>query len=676
MKDARRFHIVLIMTCMSWPAMRVSATESVDHWAFQPPARTTPPVVENATWIQNPIDAFIAAEHARQGLAPADRADNRTLIRRVTFDLTGLPPSPDEVAAFAADDTPEAFATVVDRLLDSPEYGVRWGRHWLDTVRYTDYLNADPLGANKNPLFEFYEAYRYRDWVIDALNADMPYDQFIVHQIAGDLLPNPNGEPLYPEGMIATTVLAIGFWQHGCADKKKLVGDIVDDQIDVIGKALLGLTLACSRCHDHKFDPMTQEDYYGLAGIFYSSRILESVGVKGDYSKALRVPLATPQYLEERQQSLDQLAAVNIELAELKAESNDKADQERQDDIQGRQQELEQRAAEIEQQTLPEPPLAMAIQEGGTADSLFPGIQDVPIHIRGSYARPGKVVPRRMPQFLAGKDQAPINSGSGRLELAHWIASADNPLTTRVIVNRVWQHHFGKGLVGTSNNFGRLGEEPTHPELLDWLTHWFVDHGWSLKKLHRLILLSATYQQSMAGDAGAIERDPDNRFCTRMPSRRLEAEPIRDAMLAVAGQLDLTKEGPAQAELGLPRRSVYIQTRRFMRNLYTTLFDAANPEQPVAQRSVSTTAPQALFLLNNEFVKQQAQALAARLAAEVPQDGPERVQRAYEVLFARPASDMETAIAEEFLSQAADRQEGWIDYAQLLLCSNEFFYVN
>jgi hypothetical protein len=904
-----------VLVAVAFSAVSTRVASANDHWSYQPPARTTPPAVPNADWVRNPIDAFVAAEHARRGLAPAAPTNARTLIRRLTFDLTGLPPTPEQVDRFVDEsirDPQTAISNLANRLLNSPEYGVRWARHWLDTVRYTDYLREDPLGVNKAPEYELYEAFRYRDWVVDALNADLPYDDFVRHQIAGDLLPNPNGDAMYPEGLIATTVLSFGFWENGCADKKKVVSDIVDDQIDVVGKAFLGLTLACARCHDHKFDPLTQEDYYGLAGIFYSSSILKSVGTKGGHTILLRTPLESPDYLERRQQALAELAAVEQEIAKVKSqlsvpakmvawfdfEENSKtttadnvggyvgtlhgdavigegrfghgvtldgdgdfvdgtarpefqvkrgtimawfrfdADTRGEGQIAGmpfhttkwtepyyalqawispdgkhlgsqanhdgtriqtlyashaglgvgsgewhhiaavydgrfarlfvdgrqvgaaiggasndgsirydgnpnltigtrnvidvgnffkgsvdevklfdgalnanqiraamkspvpeefavafrdgtispslaKQQaktarkitELKERARKMRAALPPEARLAMAIREGGTHDSLFPGCQDVPLHLRGRYDQLGEVVPRRMPQFLAGPDQPPITRGSGRQELAEWIASADNPLTARVIVNRVWQHHFGQGLVGTANNFGVLGDEPTHPELLNWLALWFIDEGWSLKKLHRLIVTSSTYQQSTWQQPDIVQRDADNHLLTRMPSRRLESEPIRDAMLAVAGRLDLTRGGPAEAENDVPRRSLYIQTRRFDRNEYAMLFDCANPEQSVAQRSVSTTAPQALFLLNNAFVKQQSRAVAARLAREVPEAGATRVQRAYELLFARPATDEELAIGEEFIAGAPNREQGWNEYAQLLLASNEFFYV-
>ncbi|MBL96169.1 MAG: hypothetical protein CMF70_12800 [Magnetovibrio sp.] len=891
--------------------------ETEKHWSFQP--LTSAPVVANTAWARNPIDTFVAAEHSRGGLSPARPANPRSLIRRLTFNLTGLPPAPEEVERFVAasrNDPQAAILTLTDRLLATPAYGVRWARHWLDTVRYADYLREDPLGSNKAPLYELYEAWRYRDWVVDALNRDMPYDLFVRHQIAGDLMPSPDGKKVYPDGLIATSVLSFGFWENGCADKKKVVSDIVDDQIDVIGKAFLGLTLACARCHDHKFDPLTQEDYYGLAGMFYSSRVLKSVGKKGDHTVLLRTPLTTPDDHRQKKLALDKLNALKdalhqarsdlptparmlawfdfeqntrtttldnvggyagtlhgdaiigdgkfgqgvcldgdgdfvdgtaqpdfrvktgtvtawfrydadirsegqiagmpfhtarwtdpyyglqawispdgthlgaqanhngariqsifpsstqldigpdewhhiaavydgrfvrlildgkaagyaadggapdghiayqgvpnftigtrnvvdsgnffkgrlddvklfdapLNLAQVRAAMQTPAPEEfalafrngtipRSLAVASKKQrahiallraDLKQREESFQAEFPPEVPLAMAIQEGGTPDSLFPGFQDVPVHIGGRYDRLGKVVPRRMPVFLAGSNQPAITAGSGRRELALWVASKDNPLTARVIVNRIWQHHFGQGLVRTPNNLGVLGESPTHPRLLDWLARWFIDEGWSLKKLHRLIVTSATYQQSSQATPAVLERDADNRLLTRLPLRRLESEPIRDAMLAVAGNLDAERGGPAEAENSVPRRSLYIQTRRFDRNEYAMLFDCANPEQAVAQRTVSTTAPQALFLLNNAFVLQQSTAFASRLAAEVPTDGPARIQRAYALLFARPASLQELAVAVDFIAAAPNREQGWREYAQVLLASNEFFHV-
>ena len=899
--------------------LRLLGSEPTTHWSYQAPVAAPLPPESSGDWGLNPIDAFVAAAHSQAGLRPAPPAAARTLIRRLSFNLTGLPPTPRDVAEFvkaATVDRQAAIHTLTHRLLGSTAYGVRWARHWLDAVRYTDYLREDALGANKAPLYELYEAYRYRDWVVDALNRDMPYDVFVRHQIAGDLMPHPAGNAFYRDGLIATGVLAFGFWENGCADKKKVVSDIVDDQIDVVGKAFLGLTLACARCHDHKFDPLTQEDYYGLAGIFYSSRVLQSVGKKGDHTVLLRTSLRSPAERKRHQRERIEISALQEKLDQARSElptgakmvawfdfegntersttdnvgpyvgrlhgdavigdgkfghgvaldgDGDFVDGTAQAEflvktgtimawfryhadirsegqiaglpfhtnswtdpyyalqawispdgthlgaqtnhtgariqtifasgahlgigpgewhhiaavyngrrvrlvVDGRpvstavaggpaegtiyykgvpnltigtrnvvdrgnffkgsidevklfdgalntaqvraamqspvpedfaigfrdrtvpqslrqslaaqqtriarlQIEIDERTRTMRNEFPREEPLAMTIQEGGTPDSLFPGLQDVPVHIGGRYDRLGAVVPRRMPAFLAGRNQPPINAGSGRRELARWITSKNNPLTARVIVNRVWQHHFGQGLVRTANNFGVLGETPSHPRLLDWLACWFMDAGWSIKKLHRLIVTSATYQQSATQDATIVERDVDNRFLTRMPARRLAWEPLRDAMLAVAGRLDQAQGGPAEAENSVPRRSLYIQTRRFDRNRYAMLFDCANPEQVVARRTVSTTAPQALFCLNNAFVKQQAAALALRLARVCPQDGPGRVQRAYTLLFARPASAQELTLALDFIRAAPNRKQGWIEYTQVLLTSNEFFYL-
>jgi hypothetical protein len=659
-------------------------------WAFQPLASVALPETKDATWPRGGIDRFILAELERRGMNPAKPADRRTLIRRATFDLTGLPPTVEEMDAFLKDESPQAFEKVVDRLLASPAYGERWARHWLDVVRYTDYHAPEPTAHGSADKFELFEAWRYRDWVVGAFNRDLPYDQFIRHQIAGDRLSSPNGEAVYPDGLIASTFLAIGTWDNGDADKDKVVSDIVDDQIEVVGKAFLGLTLSCARCHDHKFDPISNEDYYALAGIFYSTRILANVGGKGDHTVALRVPLVPPSYLAQREGQQKRLVELNksigssagsiirpallfphaVPTALVYVASNPVADNRKELAAN-----LRERKA-LQAEMLPPPPLALAAQEGGTPGSLFTGIQDVPLHIRGSYTRLGPVVKRRLPQFLAGDNQPPIASGSGRLELARWIASKDNPLTARVIVNRIWQHHFGEGIVRTPNNFGKLGEAPSHPQLLDWLAQQFVEDGWSLKKLHRRIMLSATYQQSSVASSDQLRLDPDNRWLGRMNVRRLEAEAIRDAMLVASGQLDPRLGGPAKGDLNLPRRSLYIQTVRQDRGNFSTLFDAANPEQSVEKRTVSTVAPQALFLLNSPFVRTQAEHLARRLREEVKGDDGQRIDLAYRWLYGRPASVEEVRIGGEFLNGSRETKTAWNDYIRVLLCGNEFVYID
>jgi hypothetical protein len=452
-----------------------------------------------------------------------------------------------------------------------------------------------------------------------------------------------------------------------------MVSDMVDDQVDTIGKAFLGLTLGCARCHDHKFDPISQKDYYGLAGILYSTHILEDQGSKGGEYKLNRIPMAPRAYVAQWREQNRRLKELKDRLAELDKKSPKPPDND------PARVELVRARDRLQAELVPDPPLAEAAQEGGTAGNLFPGIQDVPIHIRGSYTQLGAVVPRRMPAFFAGEAQSPIRTGSGRLELARWVAAAQNPLTARVIVNRVWQGHFGSGLVKTPSNFGTLSEPPSHPELLDWLAETFVREGWSLKKLHRRLMLSATYQQSSApsGTGASSTLDPENRWLSRFGPRRLDAEEFRDAIVAVTGRLDRTAGGPAGADLAVPRRSLYIQTARWDRSSYAMLFDAANPDASVEKRTVSTVAPQALFLLNHEFLWTQARHLAERLTREAP-NPTERIRRAYALLYSREPSVPELELCGKLVPAAgkADETQGWTDLAHMLLCANELAFVD
>jgi hypothetical protein len=631
------------------------------------------PAVTDREWPRSGLDRFVLAELEKRTIPPAKPAERRVLLRRVAFDLTGLPPTPEEVETFLKDDSPDAFAKVVDRLLASPAYGQRWARHWLDVVRYADYHDGNPKA--RNPVCEPLEAWRYRDWVVRSFNRDMPFDQLIVHQIAGDLLPAPDGKEPYADGLVATTFLVNGAWDRGDADKEKMVSDMVDDQIDTVGKAFLGLTLGCARCHDHKFDPLAQTDYYALAGIFYSTRMLTELGTKGGEITLQRRPLAPKDVVEKRAAQLKQLSELNAKLAGADPK-NPKAPKQPLDDAERKT--LTERRDQFQKELLPEPPLALAVSEGGVPGGLFPKIQDVPLHVRGSYTRLGPVVPRAMPRFFAGDQQPKIASGSGRRELAHWVASKDNPLTARVIVNRVWQWHFGTGLVRTPNNFGLLSEPPSHPELLDWLAKNFVEDGWSLKNLHRRILLSATYQQSSVASPEVFARDPENRWLGRFVPRRLEAEAIRDAMLFAAGGLDLAPGGPATHDLGTTRRSLYVQTARWDRSNFAILFDAANPDAAVENRDVSTVAPQALFLLNHDFVLSQAKGLADRVTRDEPKDEAARLQRLFHLVFARPVTADEMKIARQLLAGPwkGETDAAWRDLAHVLLCSNEFVYLD
>jgi hypothetical protein len=671
-------------------ASRWSA-EQRQWWSFQPLRPVGPRTVPTTAPIRNAIDQFLQAQIDKAGLQPFPPAEKRVLIRRATFDLTGLPPTPEEIDAFVNDNSPDAFARVVDRLLQSPQYGERWARHWLDLVRYADYFEEKPGSHGSAAKFELWEAWKYRDWVAESFQRDRPYDEFLMLQIAGDRISGPDGEPPSYDNLIATSVLAIGSWDNGDADKDKIVADIVDDQIDVIGQAFLGITLACARCHDHKFDPVSTKDYYGLAGIFYSSHVLETVGTKGDHTVLLRTPLAPADYVARRKQQTDRLAQLKAEIDKLQqaaktAAAGSSATGAATPATPGNESSLAQLAGEraaLEKDLLPDPPKALAIQEGGTPGGIFTGIQDVPVHIRGSHVKLGQVVPRHLPEFFAGAEQPPIGDGSGRPELARWVASPSNPLTARVMANRIWQAHFGEGLVRTPNNFGKLGEKPTHPELLDWLAVEFIQSGWSVKALHRLIMNSAAYQRASAVPADSklaqevLARDPENRLWARFPSRRLDAESLRDAMLAASGRLDLARGGPAGPDLNSPRRSLYVQTTRWQRAHYSTLFDAADPDQSVGKRNTTAVAPQALFFLNHPFVQLQAGQFAQRLLIEAA-DTPARLSRASRLLYGRLPTEAESAVAAEFFRVNATRDvaTAWTDFLQVLFASNEFAYVD
>ncbi len=956
-----------------WPATAVSVAtvaptagfteQQRNFWSFQPVKEPVVPPVKNKRWGQSPIDNFILAELEKRGLQPAPSADKATLIRRATFDLTGLPPTPDEVRVFLEDKSANAYAKVVDRLLASPAYGERWARHWLDVARYADSLDARGSGGDG----DIAQAWRYRDWVVNAFNEDLPYDQFITQQIAGDVL--AAREAKYdPQKVVATTLLAIGNWGNGDADKEKVQTDIADDQVDIVSRGFMGLTVACARCHDHKYDPISTRDYYGMAGIFFSTHILERMAAKGAGEAIQRVALAAPSEIAKRQEHETKLKAAedklksdtqnfyaayakemlpqtarylmaiydfrrsNLSISEFAAQNNLHAHALRQwmsfiglgdyklmavaqrdvlnspgvhgfrgaedtpsllvnttdearklltfmlparsvnihpgpkdgvavmwkspvagevkikgkladadaacgdgfawaidfrqhgaareiasgdaanggaqalpetkiavakgDSIEllvlpkashvcdsttvdfsfesgdktwnlardivenlhengkgnphsdsygnaavwsfgdmagtlrgkktagdsplvrwqtaiGAAREEAQRAAdefqksfaavdnsspfwinnrddetalsEAARQSLQTqnallealrkdvpPPLeyANAAQEGGILGTPYEGFHDVKIHKRGSYAKLGDEVPRGFPAVLNYETPPPIAKGSGRLELAQWLANEKHPLTARVLVNRLWQHHFGEGIVRTPSNFGFLGERPTHPQLLDYLASEFTSKGWSIKKIQHEIMLSATYQQSSLAPPKTKALDPDNRLFGHMNRQRLEAEAIRDSLLFVAGRLNLERGGPSVRAFKTPRRTLYITTIRSDRAGYGPLFDAADSTASIDRRTVSTVAPQALFLMNDPFIFEQAQALAKRVAA-VP-DSKARLVELYALLFGRAPSEAEITIGLKFT--AAPDGGAWAQYCQILLCSNEFVY--
>jgi hypothetical protein len=714
-----------------WPAAAAARPFAAPrHWAFQPVRAAAPPP-DPTGWAGHPVDRFIAAGLRACGLRPVAPADKRTLLRRVTFDLTGLPPTPEEVDDFLADASPGAYGRVVERLLASPAYGERWGRHWLDVARY-----ADTAGDNAD--YPVPEARLYRDYVVDAFNADKPYDQFVREQLAGDLLAGRGPPEKYAERVTATGFLALS--RRYATAPYELWHLTLEDAVDTTGQAFLGLTLRCARCHDHKFDPVSQKDYYALYGVFAAttfpyagSEELVTKGFNRQHFAPLVPPAEAAPLLGAYRKRVEQLQAQiqdapkGDSLVRRAEELRRQADGLRKQiaEKQGKKQDvaaLERQAADLDRQRAeaerqhrdglgrlkaelrelqrrgapPGLPVAYAVSDGK------PVVQ--PLHRRGEPGDPGPPVPRGVPQFLAGPRPACWpEDGSGRLPLADWVASPDNPLTARVMVNRVWQHHFGRGVVGTPSNFGLRGEPPTHPELLDWLADRFVRGGWSVKALHRLIVSSKTYQLSSAHDEADAAADPANRWYWRFDRRRLDAEALRDALLAVGGRLDRARPGPhpfpPPGEWGWTQhssfkavypsdcRSVYLMTQRLQRHPYLALFDGPDANQSTGRRPSSTVPLQALFLMNSPFVRAQAEAFADRLLAAAP-DPARRVDRAHLWAYGRPASPEEVEkgvayvrryageLARAGAAGAGREREAWASYARVVLTANEFLYVD
>ena len=1002
------------------------------HWAFQPVHDEAPPEVADEAWPRGAIDRFILARLEAAGLGPSEPADKRTLLRRATFDLTGLPPTPEEMEDFLADESPEAFETVIERLLASPQYGERWGRHWLDVVRYADARDLIQLP----PESDFREAWRYRDWVVDAFNRDLPYTDFLSRQIAGDLLQPDDPGRIDAEALVATGFLAIADFVPGDVDKERMIADCVNDQIDVVGRTFLGLSLACARCHDHKFDPVSTDDYHALAGIFLSTRTIPGP-VKGN-TPLIRVPLlpaaevaaieaqaradqarleelagvlgrardrehrlsletrivaesaryalaawdlrqlpteappalaslaaarqlddavlarfvsllaAAPAPLGDLAKATDRDSAVRIvatlaeqlaagaarregartataaearttelvrftaddpaidvdpagrviawpdrdgladdalpvadtaaplvcqamiggrerpmlrfdgrailaaahevpgvgsltalfraaddaqpgqrlvgwedaavghhgvgliaarsgalhailrkggangdvvvaapatppefqlvtlawgpggtklyrngdlvgssmtidsvstaadiksiriggagsgagpsfrgDLAELRITAGPLDDASRirveaeisgrwlhdgpavaaapadplfdllagssgpfwrpaaerdawlGDDARARIRSLVAEQEALRQKPPVEIPRGVVVQDGGVPGTRHEGFQDAAVFIRGNPANRGHVVPRGFPRVLVAGEPTPIGPGSGRRELAAWLSSPSHPLTARVMVNRLWQHHFGAGIVPVEGGFGLRGEPPSHPGLLDHLASRFIESGWSVKAMHRLMMRSSTYRQGSRADATTLAADPGNRLLGRMPRQRLEAEAIRDACLAVSGRLETTPGGPAFSELMTPRRSLYLMATRTGAKTtgFGALFDGADCGAIVEARKASTVAPQALFLLNDPFILDLADALAARVALDRPEgDLQSRLERLHALLFGRLPTDEERTLAGQFLAESGS--DGWARLCHLLLCSNEFIHVD
>jgi len=644
------------------------------HWSFLPPQEAPPPVVADSVWVQSPIDAFILDRLETAGLTPNPAADQRTLLRRVSFDLTGLPPTEAEMEAFLADESPDAFAEVVDRLLASPQFGERWGRHWLDVARYAD-TKGDPAQRDDARLSH---AWTYRDYVIDAFNSDKPYDQFIEEQLAADLLiaerqrRNP-GDVTEEE---RHSLAALGFLTLGNTfDGNR--HDVINDQIDVTTKGFLGLTVSCARCHDHKFDPIPTADYYSLYGIFANTTqpaadrakpLLDPV----PDSPELREYLAQVDTLTEQQQALDaelqslRRAAANAARAGGRAGRAGRAGQVGRGaapdpaarpliDPQQRQQILRQQTqlgrAFADLESSPGAPARVNILN----DVPIP--RNYPILLRGEAQNVGSIVPRRFLEILSDEDRPEYRGGSGRLQLARDIASPENPLTARVLVNRVWQHLFGVGFVPTPDDLGNMSAPPTHPELLDYLARQFVEDGWSVKSLIREIVLSSTYQVSADADSAKAAIDPDNELHWRANLRRLDFESVHDSLLAIAGTLDLTMGGPS-VPIGssdfATRRAVYAFIDRANPAEILTQFDFPNPSVVTGRRHETIVPQQSLFLMNSPLVIETARSLTRRPEFLELDSDVDRVRSLYEAIYQRPPTDEEGAIALAYVEANPD----------------------
>jgi len=766
------------------PQAEIDWEKARRHWSFRPIQPTQPPTVKKAGWVRSAMDAFIFSRLETEGLAPAAPASKASLLRRVTFDLTGLPPTPDELESFLKDRSANPFEKVVDRLLQSPHFGERWARHWFDLVRFAE-TNGHEFDFYK------YEAWRYRDYVIRAFNQDLPYDRFVMEHIAGDLL-QAGAQRLSPDGNSRDTILGSGFLglgeeRNGATDLEEVRTEIRDSRIDVFGKTFLGLTLACARCHDHKFDPITTADYYGLGGIFDSTRTtlasiaspdvlrrtesllsvqsqpplpeVDSVELRpGDELAALewfyrsgsafardvhgrldssrgvsdqltgimisRSFVPTKRYIHVRVAGTKftpvreepSLLAVTIfapgrypkgvagngdrtlrwKTITLKEEINQVCHLE----IADRMRDGHLAVDAIVFSNLKEPPPAPAqsLPPLTGSQAAFPEEQfgrisyedvsrNMRVHIRGSHHNLGPEVPRRFLEILDDHDPVTYQNGSGRLALARALTSSSNPLLARVFVNRAWKHLFGEGLVRTVDNFGRTGERPTHPELLDFIAREFMENGWSVKALLKRLLISSTYQTSSTVSREAAQSDPLNRLLSHMPARRLDAESIRDAILAVSGSLDRTVHGPSirphispfQDGRGKPpsgpldgngRRSIYLEVRRNFLTPLLTAFDSPLPTTTVGRRSISTVPAQALSLMNNEFVAEQAGLWAKRIEQQYS-DPRRRLEAMFVAAFARLPEPGERDRIETFLHDNGS----WNELAHVLLNTKEFLFL-
>jgi hypothetical protein len=697
-----------------WPEANGSETvDAESHWAFEPLREVEPPDDPNG-WAESAIDRLIAAGQRTAGVMPVEQADRRTLIRRAYFDLIGLPPPPDRIEAFVGDPDPDAYGRLIDELLSMPQYGERWGRYWLDLARY-----ADTAGDNSD--YPIPEAYLYRDYVIDAFNDDVPYDRFLHEQLAGDILAAEGPEEDYARRVIATGFIA----QSKRFGTRKLedIHQIIEDTLNTTGQVVLGLSMRCARCHDHKYDPISAQDYYALYGFFAGAKY-PFAGAEEDHRPSEFAPLVPPDRMGEfASEHAEALARLRSELSAAEAEATetlrdlglavaveefagfaDLSERARVELAKGSRslgREADRLRAELKQleEAGPEAfaPKAYAVRDGEPTD--------VELQKGGDPRKLGEVVPRGVLTALepSGKIDLP-ESGSGRLALARWLTEGSaRDLAARVMVNRIWQHHFGKPIVATPSDFGIRGTPPSHPELLDWLAADFIASGWSIKAMHRRIMTSETYRLSSRLDTANAEVDTGNASYWRFDRRPLDAEALRDSLLALGGTLRLDRPGPHpfpevdtwkfsahhqfKALYPSDHRSVYLMVQRLHPHPYLSLFNGPDTSVTTASRDSSTVALQALYLLNNTFVHDQAAGFADRLIVEEP-DPASRLTLAYMKAFGRPPSGSERSRADSFLARyeeglAAsgcvpdDREaEAWAALARAVLASNEFSYVD
>ena len=606
--------------------------QSVKHWAWQPVKKSAVPMVKDTAWGQTPVDNFIVAKLEEKGLKPSPLADRPTLIRRAYLDIVGLPPTPTEVEAFVNDKSTNAFEKVVDHLLVSPQYGERWGRHWLDTARYAD-TKGEVKRQREDPRYPF--AWTYRDYVIQSFNEDKPYNVFIAEQIAADKLSTSTQNK--------SNLAALGFITIG-ERFQGMQNDIINDRIDVVTKGFLGLTVTCARCHDHKFDPIPTKDYYSLHGIFASCREPEIEPVIS------KIP-ATAEYRDY----YDKRMALQKEEQQLEAkfaELRRKRDREGLKELQKDMRQNVTRTTTLEMNHPDAPARAMVLED-------IPRPHNSPVFIRGEADNKGAVVPRRFLEVLSGPVRPEVKTGSGRLELAAAITSKNNPLTARVMINRIWQHHFGEGFVSTPDDLGTMSEPPSHPELLDYLASRFMEEGWSIKKMHKLILMSSVYQQGSANNPRYAQVDPNNRLLWRANIRRLEYEPIRDSLLAIGGTLDKTMFGRPvnlNTEPYSTRRTIYGLIDRQNPADVLVNFDFANPDMTNGKRHQTTVPQQALFFMNSPLVVESAKNLVSRPDFSALPSDEERIQFLYLSLYQRRPSSVEVQLGLDFLAQQPSQE--------------------